>query len=114
MAAKQKVIAGAATQLIVASVTKDPIDSRQAEEGVVVLIAEEQVPAEVSVNQVVSGVAAIPLAISAEAGKVSGELSDELWKAANSPIGSAPLPVADELITVGPPPGEALRKSEKP
>lgn len=60
--------------------------------------------------QVVSGIAAIPLGLSAEAGKVSGELSEELWKAANTPLRGS-LPVTEELITIGPPPGEALQQS---
>ena len=62
--------------------------------------------------QVVSGIAAVPLGLSAEVGKVSGEMSDELWRAANSPIGT-PLPVSEALVTVGPPPGEALRKADE-
>ena len=57
--------------------------------------------------QVVSGVIAIPLGLSAEVGKVSGEMSDSLWEIANTPIGE-PLPVADEAITLGPSPREAL------
>ena len=62
--------------------------------------------------QAVSAVAAIPFGVSAEVGQVSGEISEELWNAANAPIGE-PLPIADEPITAGPPPGEALRQGER-
>lgn len=62
--------------------------------------------------QVISGVAAIPLGLSASVGNVSGEVSAELWRVANTPIGT-PLPVSDALVTVGPPPGEALRQSSE-
>jgi len=62
--------------------------------------------------QVVSGITAIPLGLSVEVGKVSGELSEELWRAANTPL-TTPLPVSEQLITVGPPPGEALRRSSE-
>ena len=62
--------------------------------------------------QVVSGITAIPLGLSAEVGKVSGELSEELWRAANTPL-TTPLPVSEQLITVGPPPGEALRRNSE-
>ncbi len=63
--------------------------------------------------QAVSAIAAVPLGLSAEAGKVSGEMSDELWVAANAPVG-APLPVTEAIITVGPPPAEALRQPDRP
>lgn len=63
--------------------------------------------------QAVSAIAAVPLAFGAEVGKVSGEMSDELWKAANAPVGT-PLLVTDEIVTVGPPPGQALQQPDRP
>ena len=58
--------------------------------------------------QVVFGVLAVPLGASAGLGQVSGEMSDAFWEIANTPA-DAPFPVADESITAGPPPSQALR-----
>lgn len=62
----------------------------------------------VASGQLVSGVVAAPLLISGAVGQVSTEAGTELWDAAMSPIGT-PLPVAEEHITVGPPPDALLR-----
>ena len=58
--------------------------------------------------QLVSGAAAIPLGFAGAVGGISQDLSEELWDAANAPIGT-PLPITDEVVTVGPPPSEAIR-----
>lgn len=55
-----------------------------------------------------SGVAAVPFAALAVSGQVSGEISEELWEAANAPVGVA-LPIAEETVTAGPAPDKALR-----
>ena len=68
----------------------------------------------VATGQFVAGALAIPLGFSAQVGTVSGQMSDELWEAANAPIG-APLPITEQTITVGPPPGEAINhKGDRP
>ncbi len=54
-----------------------------------------------------SGAAAIPFMVVGEIGNVSGEVGHGLWDEANSPP-SGPLPVTDEIITVGPNPAEQL------
>lgn len=59
-------------------------------------------------TKLVSGVAAVPLKASAAVGQLSGEMGDALWDAANAPI-SRPLPITEDVITIGPPPGDALR-----
>lgn len=58
--------------------------------------------------QLVSGAAAIPLGFVGAVGQMSQDLSEELWDAANAPIGT-PLPITDKVVTVGPPPSEAIR-----
>lgn len=60
-------------------------------------------------GQVASAVSAVPLALSATAGVVSGEAANALLDIANAPIGT-PLPITDETVSsVGPPPDEALK-----
>jgi len=54
-----------------------------------------------------SGAAAIPFMVVGEIGNVSGEVGHGLWEEANSPP-NGPLPVTDEIITVGPNPAEQL------
>ena len=57
--------------------------------------------------KLVSGAVAIPLMMSGEIGKASGEIGESLWDEANSP-----LPITEEIITVGPAPAEAMAKEE--
>ncbi len=54
-----------------------------------------------------SGAVAIPLMMSGEIGKASGEVGETLWDEANTP-----LPSTNEVITVGPTPAEAMAKEE--
>ncbi len=61
--------------------------------------------------QFVSAVAAIPLGFGGTLGAISQDMSDELWEAANSPVG-APLPITDDVVTVGPPPSEAMSRKQ--
>jgi hypothetical protein len=61
--------------------------------------------------KLVSGAAAVPLITVGEIGKVSGEAGEELWEEANAPP-RGPFPVTDEVVTVGPEPGEQLREPE--
>jgi hypothetical protein len=56
----------------------------------------------------VSGAIAIPLMMSGEIGKVSGEIGEELWEEANTP-----LPITEEVITAGPTPAKAMAREEK-
>lgn len=63
-------------------------------------------------TQLVFGVLAVPLGASAGLGQVSGEMSDAFWEVANTPA-DAPFPVADEAITAGPPPSDALRNGNR-
>lgn len=58
--------------------------------------------------KLVSGAVAVPLMFVGEIGKVSGAAGDELWRDANTPIGT-PLLITDEVITAGPTPAEALQ-----
>lgn len=62
--------------------------------------------------KLVSGVAAIPLKAAGAVGELSSEMGDAFWEAANAPAGE-PLPLTDDVITIGPPPGEAIRSQEK-
>lgn len=55
--------------------------------------------------KLVSGVVAIPLIAAGAVGELSGEVGNALWETAN-----APLPISDEVVTVGPPPSEAIRQ----
>jgi len=57
--------------------------------------------------KLVSGAVAIPLMMSGEIGKASGEIGESLWEEAN-----APLPITEEVITVGPTPADAMVKQE--
>jgi hypothetical protein len=57
--------------------------------------------------KLVSGAVAIPLMMSGEIGKASGEIGESLWEEAN-----APLPITEEVITVGPTPADAMAKEE--
>jgi len=59
--------------------------------------------------KLVSGAVAIPLQAAGAIGRASGEVGDELWRAANTPEGD-PLPIAPEAFSAGPPPGEALEE----
>lgn len=54
-----------------------------------------------------SVVAAVPLFSLGVAGNVVGDVSEQLWDAGNQPIGT-PLPIADEIHTIGLPPNQAL------
>ena len=54
-----------------------------------------------------SAVIAVPLGLSAQIGAVSGQMSEAMLDYANTPIGT-PLPVSDEVFTVGPSPAEAI------
>ena len=58
--------------------------------------------------KLVSGAVAVPLLISGEIGRVSGQAGEELWQEANTPIGT-PLVITDEVITVGPTPAQAMQ-----
>ncbi len=58
--------------------------------------------------KLVSGAVAIPLMMSGEIGKASGEIGESLWEEAN-----APLPITEEVITVGPTPADAMAKEEQ-
>ncbi len=51
---------------------------------------------------------AIPLMISGEIGKASGEIGEELWEEANTP-----LPITEEVITAGPRPADAMNNKEE-
>ena len=62
--------------------------------------------------KLVSGVAAVPLQAAGAIGGLSGDMGDSLWEAANAPA-SGPLPVTDDVITIGPPPGEAVKQGEE-
>lgn len=55
--------------------------------------------------KLVSGAVAVPLMLSGEIGKAAGEIGEALWEEANTP-----LPIADEVITAGPSPAEAMEK----
>lgn len=58
--------------------------------------------------KLVSGAVAVPLMISGEIGKVSGQAGEELWQEANTHIGT-PLVITDDVITAGPSPAEAMK-----
>ena len=58
-----------------------------------------------------SGAAAIPFMVVGEIGTVSGEIGHDLWEEANSPP-SGPLPVTDEIVTVGPNPAVQLENRD--
>ena len=57
--------------------------------------------------KLVSGAIAVPLMLSGEIGKATGEMGEALWDDANQPIGT-PLRVTEDVITVGPSPAEAM------
>ncbi|HEX9585662.1 MAG TPA: mechanosensitive ion channel protein MscS [Gammaproteobacteria bacterium] len=61
--------------------------------------------------KLVSGVAAVPLKAAGAVGELSSDMGDALWEAANAPA-AGPLPLTDDVITIGPPPGEAIRRQE--
>lgn len=70
-------------------------------------------------GQVISGAAAVPLAGSGAAGIVSGAAgaastiaAETLSESANT-VSGQPLPVAEETITAGPPPDQALKQDEQ-
>ena len=62
--------------------------------------------------KLVSGVAAVPLKAAGAVGELSGDMGDSLWEAANTPVDMS-LPITEDVITVGPPPGEALRRQKE-
>jgi len=62
--------------------------------------------------KLVSGAVAVPLMISGEIGRVSGQAGDELWQEANTPIGT-PLVITNDVITAGPAPADAMRSSPR-
>jgi len=55
-----------------------------------------------------SAAAAVPLGASGAVGHASGQSAKVLTKAASADDGS--LPIADEVITAGPPPNQAVKK----
>lgn len=57
--------------------------------------------------KLVSGVAAVPLMVTGEIGKASGQLGEAMWDEANTE-----LPVTEEVITAGPTPAEAVKEEE--
>jgi hypothetical protein len=59
----------------------------------------------------VSGVAAVPFLASGQVGRVSQGIGQDLRDAADGGAGVA-LPLTEEVITVGPPPGEVLERPE--
>ena len=59
--------------------------------------------------KLVSGAVAVPLIFAGEVGKVSGDIGNELWEEANTPITDA-FPVSDEVVTAGPEPDKQLDK----
>jgi hypothetical protein len=63
--------------------------------------------------QLVSGVVAVPLKASAAVGELSGEMGDAFWEAANAPVVD-PLPITGDVVTIGPPPAEALNPDFSP
>ena len=63
--------------------------------------------------QLVSGVVAVPLKASAAVGELSGEMGDAFWEAANAPVVD-PLPITTDVVTIGPPPAEALNPDFSP
>lgn len=60
-------------------------------------------------GQVVSAVAAVPFAVAGSVGAVSSGIAAGLMDAASAPA-RTPLPIADEIVTAGPPPDQALRE----
>ena len=58
--------------------------------------------------KLVSGSVAIPLVIVGEIGKASGEAGEALWEEANTP-----LPLTEQVLTVGPSPAEAMSAEEE-
>lgn len=50
-----------------------------------------------------SGIVAVPLEVVSKTGELSGQAAGGLWEYANEP-----LPIGDEIITVGPSPDEML------
>lgn len=63
--------------------------------------------------KLVSGVAAIPLKAAGAIGELSSQMGDTFWEAANAPV-RGPLPLTEDVITIGPPPGEAIKSQEAP
>lgn len=62
----------------------------------------------IATGQVVSAAAAAPFAIIGSVGAVNTRIAEGLMDAAAVPVG-APLPIADEIVTAGPPPDQALK-----
>ena len=58
--------------------------------------------------KLVSGALAIPLMMSGEIGKASGDIGEALWEEANTP-----LAITEEIITAGPTPAKAMTEEEK-
>ena len=52
----------------------------------------------------------MPLKASAAVGELSGEMGDAFWEAANAPVVD-PLPITEDVVTIGPPPAEALTRT---
>lgn len=57
--------------------------------------------------KLVSGAVAVPLMITGEIGKASGQLGEAMWDEANTE-----LPITDETITAGPAPADAMKEEE--
>ncbi len=55
--------------------------------------------------KLVSGAVAVPLMMTGEIGKASGEIGESLWEEANTP-----LPITEEVVTAGPTPADAMVK----
>jgi hypothetical protein len=62
----------------------------------------------IATGQVVSAAAAAPFAIAGSVGAVNTRIAEGLRDAASVPVGT-PLPIADEIVTAGPPPDQALK-----
>jgi hypothetical protein len=58
--------------------------------------------------QLSAGVLAVPLVVGGEIGRASAVAGADLWRAANGSA-AGPLPISEQTITAGPPPGEALQ-----
>lgn len=63
-------------------------------------------------GKAVAGSVALPLAVVGMVGKISGQVSNDLWDIANRPVGR-PLPISKETLTIGRSPKEALFNKRK-
>ena len=58
-------------------------------------------------GQVVSAAVAVPMIIVGQSAKVSAQIGEALWEAAKARNGE-PFEIAEETVTAGPPPDEAV------